>query len=147
MGIMATRDAMEMAENSGLDLVKVSPQAVPPVCKIIDYGKYKFETAKKEKEARKNQKIVELKEVWLSATIDVGDLSTKAKMGSKFLENGDKVKVSIRLKGRQMAHPELAMGVMKDYLEIVKELAVVEKAPLQEGKNIYMILSPANAKK
>ena len=108
LGIMTPREAMRLAEEESLDLVKISPNAVPPVCKIMDWGKYKFELAKKEKENRKNQKIVELKEVQLSMTIDVGDLKVKEKQARKFLEAGNKVKVSIRLRGRQMAHSSLA---------------------------------------
>ena len=104
LGVMSPREAMRLAEEADLDLVKISPNAVPPVCKIMDYGKFKFEQAKKEKENRRNQKVVEIKEVQLSMTIDVGDLNVKAKQATKFLGEGNKVKVSIRLRGRQMAH-------------------------------------------
>ena len=146
LGIMSSLDALRLAEDRGLDLVKISPQAVPPVCKIIDYGKFKFEMVKKEKEIKKNQKIVTVKEVWLSATIDTNDLKVKAKSAEKFLKSGDKVKVSIRLKGRQMAHSDIAMGVMTDFFEIVKDFGVMEKQPLQEGKNITMILASLEKK-
>ncbi len=146
LGIMTSLEGLRLAEDKGLDLVKISPQAVPPVCKIIDYGKFKFEMVKKEKEIKKNQKIVTVKEVWLSATIDTGDLKVKAKSAEKFLKGGDKVKVSIRLKGRQMAHSDIAMRVMNDFYEILKDFSVMEKQPLQEGKNITMILSAADKK-
>ena len=143
LGVMSPREAMRLAEDENLDLVKISPNAVPPVCKIMDWGKYKFDLAKKEKENRRNQKIVELKEVQLSMTIDVGDLKVKEKQARKFLEAGNKVKVSIRLRGRQMAHASIAKKVMTDFAEILKELAVVEKPVNQEGRNLIMILAPA----
>ena len=143
LGIMTPREAMRLAEEESLDLVKISPNAVPPVCKIMDWGKYKFDLAKKEKENRRNQKIVELKEVQLSMTIDVGDLNVKAKHATKFLEAGNKVKVSIRLRGRQMAHANLAKDVMNGFFETLKELAVIEKPINMEGRNIIMILAPA----
>lgn len=142
LGIMSSRDANALAEQKELDLVLISPTAKPPVCKIMNYGKFKYETIKKEKENKKNQKVVELKEVWLSATIDVGDLNTKAKQANKFLTNGDRVRVSIRLRGRQMARPELAMKVMDDFFDILKDVAVIEKKPLLEGKSIAMTLAP-----
>ena len=134
---------MRIAEEENLDLVKISPTAVPPVCKIMDWGKFKFEQAKKEKENRRNQKIVELKEVQLSMTIDVGDVNVKAKQATRFLEAGNKVKVSLRLRGRQMAHASIAKKVMTDFAELLKELAVVEKPVNQEGRNLIMILAPA----
>ncbi len=143
LGIMSPREAMHLAEEEDLDLVKISPMAVPPVCKIMDYGKYKFEQAKKEKENRRNQKVVELKEVQLSMTIDVGDLNVKAKHATKFLEAGNKVKVTIRLRGRQMAHASLAKDVINNFYEGLKEIAVVEKPMNMEGRNIMMILAPA----
>ena len=143
LGVMSPREALRLAEEENLDLVKISPQAVPPVCKIMDYGKFKFEQAKKEKENRKNQKIVELKEVQLSMTIDVGDLNVKAKQATKFLEAGNKVKVSIRLRGRQMAHAQLAKNVMNGFFESLQEIAVIEKPMNMEGRNIIMILAPA----
>ncbi len=143
LGIMTPREALRLAEEENLDLVKISPTAVPPVCKIMDWGKFKFEQAKKEKENRKNQKIVELKEVQLSMTIDVGDVNVKAKQATRFLEAGNKVKVSIRLRGRQMAHASLAKKVMTDFADLLKELAVIEKPVNQEGRNLIMILAPA----
>lgn len=143
LGVMSPREALRLAEEEDLDLVKISPNAVPPVCKIMDYGKFKFEQAKKEKENRRNQKVVELKEVQLSMTIDVGDLAVKAKHATKFLEAGNKVKVSIRLRGRQMAHANLAKDVMNGFYEGLKEIAVIEKPMNMEGRNIIMILAPA----
>ncbi len=140
---MSSRSALEIAEQSELDLVKISPNAVPPVCKIMDYGKYKFELLKKQKEAKKNQKTVEVKEMWLSMTIDVGDLNVKAKQTLKFLADGNKVKVSIKMRGRQNAHPEQGVAVMERFAQILGENAVVEKKPLTENRNIIMIVAPA----
>ena len=142
LGVMSPREAMRLAEEADLDLVKISPNAVPPVCKIMDYGKFKFEQAKKEKENRRNQKVVEIKEVQLSMTIDVGDLNVKAKQATKFLGEGNKVKVSIRLRGRQMAHANLGRDVMNNFFEGLKEIAVIEKSINMEGRNIIMILAP-----
>lgn len=143
LGVMSSRSALEIAEQSELDLVKISPNAVPPVCKIMDYGKYKFELLKKQKEAKKNQKTVEVKEMWLSMTIDVGDLNVKAKQTLKFLADGNKVKVSIKMRGRQNAHPEQGVAVMERFAQILGENAVVEKKPLTENRNIIMIVAPA----
>ena len=145
LGIMSSREALEIAFDKGLDLVKISPNATPPVCKIMNYGKYMFELTKKNKEAKKNQKVVEIKEVWLSMTIDVGDLNVKAKQAQKFLSQGNKVKVSIRMRGRQMAHSDLSMDVMKRFFEIVKDYGSMEKQPLMEGRNIWMMLAPIKA--
>lgn len=146
LGVMSARDAQKIADEAGLDLVKISPNVDPPVCKVLDYGKYRYEQQKKEKEARKNQHTVELKEVWLSATIDIGDLKRLAAQAVKFVKDGNKVKASIRLKGRQQAHPEIAMGVMNDFIALVGDEATVEKQPIQEGRNIFVIFAP-NAKK
>ncbi|MBR7186412.1 MAG: translation initiation factor IF-3 [Clostridia bacterium] len=143
LGIMSAREALRIAEDEGLDLVKISPNAIPPVCKIMDYGKFKFEQAKKEKENRKNQKVVELKEVQLSMTIDVGDINVKAKQATKFLEQGNKVKVTIRLRGRQMAHANLGRDVIMNFAEMLKEYAVIEKPLNMEGRNLILILGPA----
>ena len=143
LGIMSSREAQRLADDAGLDLVKISPTAVPPVCKIMDYGKFKFEQAKKDKENRRNQKIVELKEVQLSMTIDVGDLNVKAKQAQKFLEQGNKVKVTIRLRGRQMAHANLGRDVIMNFYEGLKEYAVIEKPLNMEGRNMILILAPA----
>ena len=155
LGILSAKEALNIAYDSDLDLVKISPNAVPPVCKIMDYGKYKFEQLKKQKEAKKkleakkviriakkNQKTVELKEIWLSMTIDVGDLNVKAKQTIKFLQAGNKVKVSIRMRGRQNAHASLGVEVMDRFFNLVEEVAVMEKKPLQEGRSILMILAP-----
>ena len=143
LGVMSPREALRLAEEENLDLVKISPTAVPPVCKIMDWGRYKFEQAKKEKENRKNQKIVELKEVQLSMTIDVGDLNVKAKQARKFLEAGNKVKVTIRLRGRQMAHAQLGKDVITNFAESLKDVGVVEKPINMEGRNLIEILAPA----
>ena len=140
---MSSRQALELAEERALDLVKISPNANPPVCKLMDYHKYMFELAKKEKEAKKNQKTVEIKEVWLSMTIDVGDLNVNAKQAYKFLTGGNKVKVSIRMRGRQNAHANLGIEVMNRFFELVKEVGVMEKKPLTEGRSIWMMLAPA----
>jgi len=143
---MSSRQALEIADQAGLDLVKISPNAVPPVCKILDYGKFKFELLKRQKEAKKNQKIVEVKEIWLSMTIDVGDLNVKAKQTLKFLADGNKVKVSIRMRGRQNAHADLGVAVMQKFAEMLGSAAVVEKKPLTENRNIIMIVAPASNK-
>lgn len=142
LGIMSSNQANDIADEQNLDLVLISPSAKPPVCKLMDYGKYKYEILKKEKENRKNQKVVELKEVWLSATIDVGDLNTKANSARKFLLGGDRVRVSIRLKGRQNARPENAVKVMEDFYELLKDISLMDKKPNQEGRSIAMILNP-----
>ncbi len=135
LGIMSSREALRLAEEQNLDLVKIAAGSGVPVCKIMDYGKYRFEMLKK-------QKVVELKEVWLSMTIDVGDLNVKARQTQKFLTAGNKVKVSIRMRGRQNAHSALGVDVMNRFFELVKDVAVMEKKPLLEGRNILMILAP-----
>ena len=142
---MSAREAQAIADDKGLDLVKISPNATPPVCKIMNYGKYLFELTKKAKEAKKNQKVVEIKEIQLSMTIDVGDLNVKAKQTLKFLSQGNKVKVSIRMRGRQMAHSELGIDVMNRFFEMIKEQGQMEKKPLMEGRNIFMMLAPLKA--
>lgn len=143
LGVMSASEAFRLAEEENLDLVKISPNAVPPVCKIMNYGKFKFEQAKREKENRKNQKIVELKEIYLSMTIDVGDLNVKAKKAIEFLSEGNKVKVSIRMRGRQMSHSAMGVQVMQRFFALLEGKAVMDKAPVTEGRNILMILSPA----
>lgn len=143
---MSARAALEIAEQADLDLVKISPNAVPPVCKVMDYGKFKFEMLKRQKEAKKNQKTVEVKEIWLSMTIDVGDLNVKAKQTLKFLAEGNKVKVSIRMRGRQNAHADLGVAVMQKFAEMLGSAAVIEKKPLTENRNIIMIVAPASNK-
>ena len=147
LGIMSSREANEIAEKEGLDLVKISPSAVPPVCRIMDYGKYLFDKTKREKEQRKNQKIVELKEVQLSMTIEQHDIDIKAKNALKFLNNGDKVKVSIRMSGRQQAYFERGIETENKFAESLAEVSVIEKPAKVEGRNIIMILAPKNAKK
>ena len=142
---MSAREAQLKADEEELDLVKISPNAQPPVCKLMNYGKYMFELAKKAKEVKKNQRVIEIKEVWLSMTIDVGDLNVKARQAQKFLSQGNKVKVSIRMRGRQMAHAEMGVDVMKRFFEIVKDYGVMEKQPLTEGRNIWMMLAPVKA--
>lgn len=144
MGVVTLQVALKVAEERGLDLVKIAPQANPPVCKIMDYGKYRFDQSKREKEQRKNQTIVEMKEVQLSATIDTHDMEVKAKACNKFLQAGNKVKVSIRFRGRQAAHGEIGLDVMNAFLELVSDNAVVEKPAKQEGRNMYMFLTPKN---
>ena len=143
LGIMSAREALVIAEDEGLDLVKISPNAVPPVCKIMNYGKFKFEQAKREKENRKNQKIVELKEIYLSMTIDIGDMNVKAKKTLEILADGNKVKVSIRMRGRQMAHATMGVDVMHRFFVHYGFPAKHIKEPKTEGRNILMILSPA----
>lgn len=139
---MSSQKALELAEQRQLDLVKIAPQANPPVCKIMDYGKYRFEMAKKEKEARKNQKVINVKEVRLSASIEEHDLGVKAKNADKFLKSGDKVKVSIRFRGREKAHPEVGYTVMNNFVSMLSEEAIIERKPKLEGWNMIMILSP-----
>lgn len=147
LGTVSIGEARRIAEEKGLDLCKMSAEGVTPAtCKLMDYGKYRYDRLKKEKEADKNQKTVELKEIRLSATIDVGDVTRLAKQTAKFLAGGNKVKASIRLKGRQQARPELAVEVINDYIELVGE-CVIEKKPTQEGRNIYTILAPVKVKK
>ena len=143
LGIMSSAEALRLADEENLDLVKISPNAVPPVCKILNYGKFKFEQTKREKENRKNQKVVELKEIYLSMTIDIGDLNVKAKKTLEILSEGNKVKVSIRMRGRQMAHASMGVDVMKRFFDMLGGKAVMDKAPVTEGRNILMILSPA----
>ena len=146
LGIMPTHAAMELAEEAGLDLVKIVPGAQPPVCKLMDYDKYRYEQSKKERELRKNQKVVETKEVQLSATIEENDIQTKAKAAQRFLAEGNKVKVSIRFRGRQITHPEVGQEVMQDFAQRVQNVAVVEKKPLIEGRHMIMIIAPKSEK-
>ncbi len=146
LGIMSSSEALKLAENAGLDLVKIAPQAKPPVCKIMDYSKYRYEQAKREKENRKNQKQIETKEIRLSVTIDIGDFNTKVNQAKKFLASGHKVKVSIRLKGRMMTHSELGVDNMKRFAAELEEVANVDKAPKLDGRQILMFLSPKQGK-
>ncbi|QTE69775.1 translation initiation factor IF-3 [Clostridiales bacterium] len=146
LGVMPTQQALQLAEERGYDLAKIQPSAVPPVCKLLDYDKYRYEQSKRERENRKNQRVVDIKEVQLSATIEENDVNTKAKMAFRFLENGDKVKVSIRFRGRQITHSEIGMKVMLDFAERCKDVSMVERRPLLDGRNMIMILAPKAVK-
>ena len=141
LGIMSARDAYKMAQEAELDLVKIAPTAKPPVCKIIDYGKYRYELARKEKEARKKQKTIDVKEVRLSPNIDTNDLKTKVNAARKFLSKGDRVKVTLRFRGREMAHMSSSKHVLDDFAEMLKDVAVVEKAAKVEGRSMTMFLA------
>lgn len=141
-GVMSYFDAQRLADAEELDLVKISPNANPPVCKIMDYSKFKYEQSKKEKEIKKNQKVIEMKEVRLSMTIDVGDLNTKAKIARKFLEAGNKVKATIRMRGRQQAYAKQGVEVMNHFFEGLSDICTIDKKPSTEGRIIYMILAP-----
>ena len=141
LGIMSARDAMKMAKEAELDLVKIAPAAKPPVCKIIDYGKYRYEQARKEKEAKKKQKTIEIKEVRLSPNIDVNDLNTKVGAARKFIEKGNKVKVTLRFRGREMAHMQSSRHILDDFAEQLKDVASVDKPPKIEGRNMTMFLT------
>lgn len=146
LGVMLTHKAIELAEERGLDLAKIQPTAKPPVCKLLDYDKYRYEQSRRERENRKNQRVVEIKEVQLSATIEENDVLTKEKMAVRFLQGGDKVKVSIRFRGRQITHSEIGLKVMTDFAERCKEVGVVERRPLMDGRHMIMILAPKAAK-
>ena len=146
LGIMSSREALDIAVGKGLDLVMIAPNATPPVCRIMNYGKYKFEQAKKEKDQRKNQKTVELKEIRLSYNIDVHDFDTKLNQAKKFLSAGNKLKVSIRFRGREMAHTALGQERMERFAASLAELASVDRAPKLEGRNMMMFLTPKPVK-
>ena len=141
LGIMSAREAMRLAEDAELDLVKIAPTAKPPVCKIVDYGKYRYEQTRKEKEARKKQKTIEIKEIRLSPNIDTNDLNTKINAARKFLAKGDKVKVTLRFRGREMAHMNNSKHILDDIAESLSDIAVVEKAPKVEGRSMTMFLT------
>lgn len=141
LGIVATKDAMQLAKDANLDLVKVAPTAKPPVCKIIDYGKYKYELARKDKEAKKKQKVTEVKEIRLSPNIDANDLNTKANHARKFIENGDKVKVALRFRGREMAHIGSSKQILDAFFAKLEDIAVVEKPSKLEGRSMIMFLT------
>ena len=141
LGIMSARDAYKRAQEAGLDLVKIAPTAKPPVCKIIDYGKYRYEMARKEKEARKKQRNIDVKEVRLSPNIDTNDLNTKVSAARKFISKGDKVKVTLRFRGREMAHMQNSKYILDDFAEKLSDVAVVEKAPKVEGRSMTMFLT------
>lgn len=144
LGIVSIREAQSLADQRNLDLVKIAPSSNPPVCKLMDYGKYRFEMAKREKEQRRNQKIIEIKEVRLSATIDLHDMEVKAKAARRFFADGNKVKVSIRFRGRQITHGEIGLDVMNQFYGMVQENAVIERPARQEGRNMFMVLAPKN---
>ena len=141
LGIVSSKEAQRLAEEAGLDLVKIAPTAKPPVCKIIDYGKYRYEQARKEKEAKKKQKTIELKEIRLSPNIDTNDLNTKINSAKKFIEKGNKVKITLRFRGREMAHMNQSKYILDDFAEALADVAVVEKAPKVEGRSIGMVLA------
>ena len=141
LGIMSAREAMKIAMEAELDLVKIAPGAKPPVCKIIDYGKYKYEQTRKEKEAKKRQRTVEIKEVRLSPNIDKNDLNTKVNNARKFISKGNKVKVTLRFRGREMAHVQQSRHILDDFAELLSDIASVEKAPKLEGRNMSMVLT------
>ena len=142
LGVMSGRDALALAEERQLDLVKIAPQARPPVCKLMDYGKYRFEQSKKEREFRKNQKVITVKEVRLSATIEDHDIDVKFKNAVKFLKDGNKVKVTIRFRGRQITHSDIGRQVMNEFADRIKEYGTVDKAPQMEGRSMIMFISP-----
>jgi translation initiation factor IF-3 len=142
IGILPTKEAMQMALNVNLDLVNIAPTAVPPVCKIMDYGKYRYEQQRKEKEARKNQKVVEIKEIRLSATIDEHDFQTKLRNAVKFLKEGDKVKLAIKFRGREITHPEIGQRILERMANETAEFSVIERKAKLEGKNMILILAP-----
>ena len=142
LGIMTSAAALALAEEKDLDLVKIAPNAVPPVCKIMDYGKFRFEQLKKEKEAKKNQKVVEVKEIRMSPSIDTNDFNTKVKNAQKFLSDGDRVKASVRFRGREMAHTEIGEVLLRDFAEKCSDIANLDKQPKLEGRNMSIFLSP-----
>ena len=146
LGIMSAAEALNIADEQGVDLVKISPQAVPPVCKLMDYGKYKFEQGKREKEAKKNQHVVEIKEIRMSPGIDIGDFNTKLKNAQKFIADGNRVKVSVRFRGREMAHTEIGRDLLERFAEQCAEVASLDKAAKLEGRNMSMFLSPKSGK-
>ena len=146
LGIMSAAEALNIADEQGVDLVKISPQAVPPVCKLMDYGKYKFEQGKREKEAKKNQHVVEIKEIRMSPGIDIGDFNTKLKNAQKFIADGNRVKGSVRFRGREMAHTEIGRDLLERFAEQCAEVASLDKAAKLEGRNMSMFLSPKSGK-
>lgn len=141
LGVVSSKEALRLAEEAGLDLVKIAPTAKPPVCKIVDYGKFKYEQTRREKEAKKKQKTIEIKEIRLSPNIDTNDLNTKINAAKKFLMKGDRVKVTLRFRGREMAHMANSKHILDDFAESLADIAVVEKAPKVEGKSMTMFLA------
>lgn len=146
LGIMSAAQAQRIADEQGLDLVKISPQATPPVCKLMDYGKFRFEQGKREKEAKKNQHVVEIKEIRMSPGIDVGDFNTKLKNAQKFLADGNRVKVSVRFRGREMAHTDIGKDLLVRFAEQCAEVATLDKEPKLEGRSMSIFLSPKTVK-
>ena len=146
LGIMSADEALRIADEKGLDLVKISPQAVPPVCKLMDYGKYRFEQTKREKEARKNQRVVEIKEIRMSPSIDVNDFNVKLRNAQKFLSEGNRCKVTVRFRGREMAHTNIGQDLLLKFAEECGDLAVLDKSPKLEGRHMSIFLSPKPAK-
>ena len=146
LGIMPPAEALKIADEQGLDLVKISPQANPPVCKLMNYGKFRFEQSKREKEARKNQHVVEIKEIRMSPGIDIGDFNTKLKNAQKFIADGNRVKVSVRFRGREMAHTDIGKGLLLKFAEQCSEVAALDKDPKLDGRHMSMFLSPKVAK-
>ena len=141
LGVMSVKEAMKMAEEAGLDLVKIAPTAKPPVCKIVDYGKYRYELARKEKDAKKKQRIFEIKEIRMSPNIDTNDMNTKVTAAKKFITKGNKVKVTLRFRGREMAHMQASRHILEDFAQMLSDVAVVEKAPKVEGRTMTMFLT------
>ena len=141
LGIMSSREALKLAEEAGLDLVKIAPTAKPPVCKIVDYGKYRYELARKEKDAKRKQKVIEVKEIRMSPNIDTNDLNTKVGAARKFLEKGNRVKVTVRFRGREMAHMSTSKHILDDFAQMLSDVAVVEKMPKVEGRSMIMFLT------
>ena len=141
LGIMSAKEALKLAEEAGVDLVKIAPTAKPPVCKIVDYGKFKYEKNRKEKEAKKKQKVVEIKEIRLSPNIDTNDLNTKINAAKKFISKGDRVKVTLRFRGREMAHMNTSKHILDDFAQALADVAVVDKAPKVEGRSMTMFLA------
>ena len=141
LGIMSSREALKLAEEAGLDLVKIAPTAKPPVCKIVDYGKYRYELARKEKDAKRKQKVIEVKEIRMSPNIDTNDLNTKVGAARKFLEKGNRVKVTLRFRGREMAHMSTSKHILDDFSQMLSDIAVVEKMPKVEGRSMIMFLT------
>jgi len=146
LGIMAPSEALRIADEQGLDLVKISPQAVPPVCKLMNYGKFRFEQSKKEKEARKNQHTVEIKEIRMSPGIDIGDFNTKLKNAQKFITEGNRVKVSVRFRGREMAHTDIGRELLNRFAQECAAVASLDKSPKLEGRMMSIFLSPKAGK-
>ena len=140
LGVMSSKEAMALAKEAGVDLVKIAPTAKPPVCRIVDYGKFRYEQARREKEAKKKQKVTEVKEIRFSPNIDTNDLNTKANQARKFIEHGDKVKVTLRFRGREMTHVQQSKVILDDFFKIVEDIAVIEKPAKLEGRNMSMFL-------